>query len=289
MSADRPPSRATSSPPPNAPGAAAPPPPPTLSIGPPGGVLRSEFTPDSAGSLSPDSLAPSPASAGALSPGAALVLMHDDAELTPDSPYFEFSDEDEDDADTLHPYLERVRASAVPPLSPALVFLYMVAPAARLGALLVPADGLPLKISIPLLVFFGVLSGFARQIWYMLARYVGKADMEEILVDTFARGRGREEMRQVLRRVVKGFTGVWRVLLAAIYLRGTIYMLVIAHVANFSPCRGCGRCQRANTPLPTVVTQMAHLHSLLPCYRPTLPRNLFRVEDHNIHHLDIHC
>lgn len=154
-------------------------------------------------------------------PSAGLVLVPDD-ESPPSSPYFEFSDEDDEDPDDLYPPLDRLRASAIPPLPHSLVFLYMLAPCAKLGAFLVPAGDLPLKIGIPALIFFSVLSGFARQIWYMLARYVGKADMEDVLLDTFARGRGREEARTYLRYIVRTSTGVFRILLATMYLRGEL-------------------------------------------------------------------
>lgn len=152
-------------------------------------------------------------------PSGGLVLVSDD-DSPPDSPYFEFSDEDDEDVDGLYPPLDRLRASAIPPLSPTLVFLYMLAPCAKLGALLVPSGDLSLQVGIPVIVFFAVLSGFARQIWYMLARYVGKADMEDVLLDTFARGRGREEIRGYLRNAVRISTVISRILLASMYMRG---------------------------------------------------------------------
>jgi hypothetical protein len=96
----------------------------------------------------------------------------------------------------------------------------MLAPYLKLGALLLPHARIYPRFGIPVIIFFAVLSAFARQIWYMLARYVGKADVETVVLDTFARGRRRETSRRRLRIAVRLSTCLSRVLLAIVYLRG---------------------------------------------------------------------
>jgi len=60
---------------------------------------------------------------------------------------------------------------------------------------------------------------------YMLARYMRTADLEDIILDSFARGRGKERRRNILRSVVRAGTGSLRILLAAVYLRESVYVL----------------------------------------------------------------
>lgn len=182
--------------------------------------------PDTAGS--PRSSASSDSfSSGRQSPihgfdsSAALILVPDADESASNTP-FDFTSDDENDGmdDEVNGQAERVQASAIPPMPPLTVFAYLLAPFLRLGALLLPDAGLPLKTSIPVLLFFAGLSAFTRQIWYMLARYVGRADMEEIVLETFVRERSREGRRRILRQLVRFCSGAFRVLLSAMYLRG---------------------------------------------------------------------
>jgi hypothetical protein len=56
----------------------------------------------------------------------------------------------------------------------------------------------------------------------MLARYMRAASMDDVIVDAFARGRGKEQRRNVLRNLIRIGTGSLRVLLATIYLRGKL-------------------------------------------------------------------
>ena len=154
---------------------------------------------------------------------AALILASDQDDRTEDEhdqTRFDFSsDEEEHEEEHLDPPL----TSAIPPLSSITVFLYLLSPLLKLGALLSvdEAGQIPLRTALIALGFFACLSAFARQVWYMLARYVRRADMEEILLETFARGRGRERKRQSIRSAVRLLTGVLRVLLVSVYLRGT--------------------------------------------------------------------
>ncbi|KAJ6462013.1 hypothetical protein C8R47DRAFT_101020 [Mycena vitilis] len=150
----------------------------------------------------------------------ALILVHDDEE--PSSP-FDFPDDDEDVPES--PEFE-IRRSFSPPMAPSLVFLYLLSPYLKLGALFLPNTQLPLKFGIPPLLIFAVLSAFSRQIWYMLARYMRKADLEDIILDAFARGRGKERQRAWLRAIVRGGTGTLRVLLAVIYLRESVHIIL---------------------------------------------------------------
>ncbi|KAJ7021624.1 hypothetical protein C8F04DRAFT_1313716 [Mycena alexandri] len=150
-----------------------------------------------------------------------LILVHDDDD-EPSSP-FDFPDEDEDVPDS--PEFE-IRRAYSPPMAPSLVFLYLLSPYLKLGALFLPNTQLPLKFGIPPLLIFAVLSAFSRQIWYMLARYMRKADLEDIVLDAFARGRGRERQRTWLRTIVRGGTGLLRVLVAFIYLRESVHIIL---------------------------------------------------------------
>ncbi|KAJ6585239.1 hypothetical protein B0H19DRAFT_1250109 [Mycena capillaripes] len=150
-----------------------------------------------------------------------LILVHDDGE-EPSSP-FDFPDDDEDLPES--PEFE-IRRTFSPPMAPSLVFLYLLSPYLKLGALFLPNTQLPLKYGIPPLIIFAVLSAFSRQIWYMLARYMRKADLEDIILDAFARGRGRERQRSWLRAIVRGGTGMLRVLVAFIYLRESVHIIL---------------------------------------------------------------
>ncbi|KAJ6621795.1 hypothetical protein B0H10DRAFT_2162884 [Mycena sp. CBHHK59/15] len=149
-----------------------------------------------------------------------LILVHDDDE--PSTP-FDFSDEDEDAPES--PEFE-IRRPFSPPMAPSVVFLYLLAPYLKLGAMFLPNTQLPLKYGIPSLLVFAVLSAFSRQIWYMLARYMRKADLEDIVLDAFARGRGKEHQRSFLRALVRGGTGSLRVLLSGIYLRESVHIIL---------------------------------------------------------------
>ncbi|KIM44309.1 hypothetical protein M413DRAFT_443320, partial [Hebeloma cylindrosporum] len=160
----------------------------------------------------------------ALDSSAALILVHDQDE--PPSPLDFTDDEDDREEDDLISPIFEVRQSAVfPPLPPTTVFLYLLAPYLRLGALDLPNSSLPLKFGLPALLLSALASAFARQIWYMLARYLRKADMTEVLLDTFAKGRGKERQRAFIRVVVRIGTGTVSTLVAITYLRHSMYSL----------------------------------------------------------------
>jgi hypothetical protein len=157
-----------------------------------------------------------------------LILLPD-SEGSIDNP-FDFSDEDDD----YEPLETTGRpASLAPSLSPPTIFLYLLSPCLSLGALLLPSTSIPLKYGLGALVLFAALSVFVRQIWYMLARYLRATSMEDVIVDAFARGRGKEKRRNILRNLVRFGTGSLRVLLATMYIRGEPdAMNVIIHDVN---------------------------------------------------------
>lgn len=151
----------------------------------------------------------------AVDSSAALILVNDeDADVN--SP-LDFSSDEEDDH---FPQQYEVRTATVLPLSPLVVSLYLLVPYLRLGATLLPHSGGRLKYGLPSLLISAGLAGFARQVWFMLARHLRKSDMEEVILDAFARGRGKERQRAALRTVVRTGTGILRILLAATYLHG---------------------------------------------------------------------
>ncbi|KAJ3878677.1 hypothetical protein F5051DRAFT_405093 [Lentinula edodes] len=158
----------------------------------------------------------------------ALILVHDDEEEGPDVNYAQDLEDVEDDGDS--PYLGITRPY-VQPLSPTTVLLYLLAPYLKLGAILLPNADLPLRLSIPLLLAFAVLAVFARQIWYMLSRYIRKGPGEEdILVDAFSLSKGsritRQRIREVVRSGIRAVTGIFRLFLATTYLREASFALV---------------------------------------------------------------
>ncbi|KAI9058133.1 hypothetical protein FKP32DRAFT_1597205 [Trametes sanguinea] len=157
---------------------------------------------------------------------AALIVVPD-GEETPASTSFDFSSDDDLDAEEHSDHqLERLRNSPIPPLSSVSVFLYLLAPYVKLGALVLPDAGLQKKTGVLVVILFAALSAFTRQIWYMLARYVRRSDLEEIVLETFARGRGNERRRMVLRQLVRLAVGSTRVLFAALYLRFSVDCLL---------------------------------------------------------------
>ncbi|KAJ2926308.1 hypothetical protein H1R20_g10786, partial [Candolleomyces eurysporus] len=160
----------------------------------------------------------------AIDSSAALILVHDDPH---DSQQFGFSDEDDgdEDDDIVSPIFE-IRRTTIPALPPRTVFLYLLAPFLKFGALniLPAADRLDLKFGLPALFLSAICTAFSRQIWYMLARYLRKAEVPEVLCDTFAKARGKEKQRNFIRLSVKVGTAVASSLLAILYLHGMSFI-----------------------------------------------------------------
>ncbi|KAI0074119.1 hypothetical protein K474DRAFT_1699892 [Panus rudis PR-1116 ss-1] len=156
---------------------------------------------------------------------AALILVPEGQDEEGDPTVFDFTSDDEDAADE---HFERLRSSSIPPLSSTAVFLYLLAPLLKFGAILTVDEGgkLPVSWAISAIIIFAVLCAFTRQIWYMLAKYVRRSDMEEILLEAFARGRGKERKRKFIRTLVRFSSGVFQLLLAVLYLRASVDVLV---------------------------------------------------------------
>ncbi|KAF7314404.1 hypothetical protein MKEN_00913200 [Mycena kentingensis (nom. inval.)] len=148
-----------------------------------------------------------------------LILVHDrdDSEHS-----FDFPNDEDRENEPSSPDFE-IRRAWSPAMNSPLVFLFLLSPLLKLGAMLLPNTQLPLKFGIPALFVFAVLAAFSRQIWYMLARYMRKADLEEVILDAFARGRGKEQQRKYLRSISRLGTGLLRALLAVIYLRESVH------------------------------------------------------------------
>lgn len=196
----------------------APPPPLTMSY-PSEGHARRQSTMSSGSSNSDDENYQSPI-LSAIDSSAALILVHDqDDEQTSPFDFTEDEDEVDNDPDLVSPIFEARKSVVFPPLPPISVFIYLFAPLLKLGALDLPNSHLPLKYGLPALLLSALASAFSRQIWYMLARYLRKADMSNVVVETFARGRGKERRRMVIRGLVRTGTGVIGLLLAITYLR----------------------------------------------------------------------
>lgn len=159
----------------------------------------------------------SPTIAG-LDSTSALILVPQSEDTTDTA--FDFSDDEDIDDEVLFREASSRPVILIVPLSSSTIFLYLLSPYLSLGALLLPSTSTPLKYGLVALVFFASLSAFVRQIWYMLARYMQTTSMEDVIVDAFARGRGKEKRRNVLRNLIRLGTGLLRVLLATMYLRG---------------------------------------------------------------------
>ncbi|KAF9560903.1 hypothetical protein CPC08DRAFT_707773 [Agrocybe pediades] len=215
-----------------------PPPPPLTMNYPSQGYARRQSTMSSGSSNSDDEdeVYQSPM-LSALDSSAALILVHDhdDSEQTNPFDFTEDEDEVDNDPDLVSPIFEARKSVVFPPLPPISVFLYLFAPLLKLGALDLPNSGLPLKYGLPTLLLSALASAFTRQVWYMLARYLRKADMSAVVVETFARGRGKERQRMVIRGLVRTGIGVVGMLLSVTYFRYSAYTLHPLVSAKYHP------------------------------------------------------
>jgi len=147
-----------------------------------------------------------------------LIVLVPDDEDDIDTPFY-LSDGDEEEAEYDGAQLDWLASSATP-LSTILVYLYLFSPFLGLGAMFIPDANASRPWMITAILAFTVLSTFARYIWYLLARYLRKINLEDIVADAFAKGRTKERLRAKLRAAV--WVGDWisKVLLAALFLRG---------------------------------------------------------------------
>lgn len=160
-----------------------------------------------------------------LDSSSALVLLpsHDDEDP------FEFSsDEEHEEHD---PQLE-ISKLAIPPLPAPTVFLYLLAPYLRLGAIIVPNGITSLKFGLVSLFVAAALSVFSRNLWFLLARYLRKSTAEDIFFEVIAKGisRAKHRRRERIRRLLLCVTGSLRILMTSMYIRAsvdTVYPLLL--------------------------------------------------------------
>ena len=151
---------------------------------------------------------------------AALILLHDSEESNVPFDFTDDEDSDRDESSNLvSPVFDMRKTTVFPPLRPSLVFLYLLAPYLKLGALDLINSRLPLKYGLLALFTSALASVYARQTWYRLARYLRRADVTEIVLDTFARRRSKKRRRMVLRGSVRAGNGILSILVAVTYLR----------------------------------------------------------------------
>lgn len=142
----------------------------------------------------------------------ALILVHD--EEIDDAISVTYSDEDEDGE------IHLIDTSPELVLSPSIVFGYFLSPCLKLGAMLILSSQTPLKMSLPTLLIFSFLSVFARQIWFLLARYLRKSDVGDIVAEALAKGRNMEGRRSAIKSFTRSGSAVVRTLLCTVYLKG---------------------------------------------------------------------
>lgn len=152
-----------------------------------------------------------------LDSSSALVLLSNQD----DQDSFDFSsDEEHEECDS---QLETAKL-AIPPLQAPTIFLYLLAPYLRLGAILVPNGITSLKFSLVNLFVAAALSVFSRNLWFLLARYLRKNTAEDIFFEVIAKGisRAKRRRRERIRRLLLCVTGSLRILMASMYLRASV-------------------------------------------------------------------
>ncbi|KIM63390.1 hypothetical protein SCLCIDRAFT_1214283 [Scleroderma citrinum Foug A] len=164
----------------------------------------------------------SPQSPVGLSEDAAATLV-----LLPDTeaqnPYDLDSDDDIDDE--RDPQLDIQRLN-IPPLPASVVFLYLLSPYLKLGALYISDGAASLWHGLITLILAASLSAFCRHLWFMLGRYLRKVTLDDILIEAFIRGRGRGCNHSLSRAIISGVIVLFRILLAAFYMRDSVYSLL---------------------------------------------------------------
>ncbi|KAG6377127.1 hypothetical protein JVT61DRAFT_1178 [Boletus reticuloceps] len=113
------------------------------------------------------------------------------------------------------------------PLPPSVVFLYLLSPYLRLGAIYASDIGnTSLTYGLTGLVVAAALSAFCRQIWFLLGRYLRKSSTEDMLIYIFARRRRRVLKHGLARYTFTIISGLFKLLLAAMYLRGRFALYI---------------------------------------------------------------
>jgi len=178
----------------------------------------------------------SSASGSARHPTTPLILVHeeedDDEDRDIERPLimdFSSSDEDNDDLDgSLSPLHQINGKLSIPPLSPFTIFIYLLSPYLKLGALLLPYFQLPLRYGLSSLLISAILAVVTRHLLYLLARYLRKGDLEDVVASAFfstrkhgkRKERRKERRQEFLKFSVRLGTATLRILVAAVYLRG---------------------------------------------------------------------
>ncbi|KAI9465521.1 hypothetical protein BJY52DRAFT_1202271 [Lactarius psammicola] len=151
-----------------------------------------------------------------------LVLVN---EVDSPNEELDFSSDDEM-SDDFSARLDRLNASAIPPLSPTLVLLYLSVPYLKSGPMFLAFSDAPLSHTIPTLIACALFAALTRQMWYLLARYLRKTETEDVILDILARGVGKARTRSFLRIIVRVGTSALRILLASVYLRASVDALL---------------------------------------------------------------
>ncbi|KAF9777542.1 hypothetical protein BJ322DRAFT_1015606 [Thelephora terrestris] len=152
-----------------------------------------------------------------------LIVLVPDDEDDIDTPFYFSDGDDEGEYDPAQ--LDWLASSATPLLT-SRVYLYLVSPFLGLGAMFIPDGNVPRPRMVAAICVFLVLSTFARYIWYLLARYLRKIHLEDIVADAFAKGHTKERLRARLRTVVRVGDWISKVLLATIYLRVSVSLVL---------------------------------------------------------------
>ncbi|KAF8442880.1 hypothetical protein L210DRAFT_3143309 [Boletus edulis BED1] len=123
-----------------------------------------------------------------------------------------------------------------PPLPPSVVFLYLLSPYLRLGAIYASDIGnISLTYGLTGLVVAAALSAFCRQIWFLLGRYLRKSSTEDMLIYIFARRRRRVLKHGLARYTFTIISGLFRLLLAAMYLRDSVRSALLLKIPELTP------------------------------------------------------
>lgn len=181
-------------------------------------IQTSSQSPSSAHPDSPTS-SPSPNSASRL----ILVQENDDFRDSPSSyPQFEEdSDDDDDDEDGRSSQDDHLVNQDHRPLSPLKTLLYLIAPALRLGAFLLPfLSSSSLAITLPCILVSVLLTSLIRQLWLLLARYVKRATVEEVCCEALGKMSNSPRWRGFVKILIRvgGIALVF--LISLVYLRG---------------------------------------------------------------------
>lgn len=105
-------------------------------------------------------------------------------------------------------------------LSPSVIFGYFLSPCLKLGAMLVLSSQAPLKVSLPAVLVFSVLSAFSRQIWFLLARYTRKSEVGDMLTEAFFSRHGHDRSKRFVKAGSWFLSNVQRLLLSTVYMKG---------------------------------------------------------------------